>query len=128
MANNPETHDSRTALKNCFSVIAECRRVAMKRLPVNFFVVMFNDMVKTLLDEYDPYSDIVIQAWDYRKSRNYSSDPQFVDATMDIFENTLKKFDIDDPVVSKVYREFLTKTSYILYYIYHALANLKHLQ
>ena len=127
MANNPETYDSRTALKNGFSVISECRRVAMKRLPVNFFVVMFNDMVTAMLDEHDPYSDIVIQAWNYRKS-TYKSDPQFVDATMDIFDNTLKKFNIDDPVVSKVYREFVTKTGYMLSYIYCALANLKHLK
>lgn len=62
MANNPETYDSKTSLKNCFSVISECRRVVMKRLPVNFFVVMFDDMVKTMLDKDDPYSDIVIQA------------------------------------------------------------------
>lgn len=127
MANNPETYDCRVSLKNCFSVISECRRVAMNRLPVNFFVVMFDDMVKAMLDEHDPYSDIVIQAWDYRKSR-YSTDPQFVDATMDIFDNTLKKFDINDPVVSKVYREFLTRNGYVLTYVYFALANLKHLQ
>lgn len=127
MANNPETYECRVPLKNCFSVLSECRRVAMNRLPVNFFVVMFDDMVKTILDKHDPYSDIVIQAWNYRRSTG-KTDPQFIDATMDIFENTLKKFDIDDPVVSKVYREFLTKTGYILYYIYHALASLKHLQ
>lgn len=47
---------------------------------------------------------------------------------MDIFENTLKKFNIDDPVVSKVYREFLTKTRYVANYIYWALNNIKHLQ
>ena len=94
MANNPETYETRTSLKNCFSAISECRRVAMKRLPINFFVVMFDDMIKAMLDEHDPYSDIVIQAWDYRKSR-YSTDPQFVDATMDIFDNTLKKFNIN---------------------------------
>ena len=127
MANNPETYDSRTALKNCFSVISECRRVAMKRLPVNFFVVMFGDMVKAMLDEHDPYSDIVIQAWNYRRSTG-KTDPQYVDATMDIFENTLKKFDINDPVVSKVYREFLTNYGYVLTYIYFTLADLKHLQ
>lgn len=128
MVNNPETYDSRTALKNCFSVISECRRVAMKRLPVNFFVVMFDDMVKTMLDKDDPYSDIVIQAWNTRNQRNYASDPQFVDATMGIFNNTLKKFNIEDPVVSKVYREFLTKTRYVANYIYWTLNHLKHLQ
>lgn len=127
MANNPETYDGRTSLKNCFSVISECRRVAMKRLPVNFFVVMFNDMVKAMLDERDPYSDIVVQALDYRKA-NRVTDPQFIDATMDIFDNTLKKFNIDDPVVSKVYREFLTLKGYIPWYVYCAVSNLKHLQ
>lgn len=127
MANNPETYDCRTPLKNCFSTISECRRVAMNRLPVNFFVVMFDDMVKAMLDEHNPYSDIIIQAWDYRKLK-YSTDPQFVDATMDIFENTLKKFNINDQVASKVYREFLTKNGYVLTYIYFALANLKHLK
>jgi hypothetical protein len=127
MANNPETYDCRVALKNCFSVISECRRVAMNRLPVNFFVVMFDDMVKAMLDEHDPYSDIVVQAWNYRKSTR-NTDPQFIDATMDIFDNTLKKFNIDDPVVSKVYHEFLTKNGYVLTYIYFALANIKHLQ
>lgn len=127
MANNPETYDCRVALKNCFSVISECRRVAMKRLPVNFFVVMFNDMVKAMLDEHDPYSDIVVQAWNYRKSTR-NTDPQFIDATMDIFDNTLKKFNIDDPVVSKMYREYLTQKSYIQWYIYHAVSNIKHLQ
>ena len=127
MANNPETYDCRTSLKNCFSVISECRRVAMKRLPVNFFVVMFNDMVKALLDKYDPYSDIVVQAWNYRKS-NRTTDPQFIDATMDIFDNTLTKFNIDDPVVSKVYREYLTQKGYIPWYVYCAVSNIKHLQ
>lgn len=128
MANNPETYEYRTSLKNCFSVISECRRVAMRRLPVNFFVVMFDDMVTAMLDEHNPYSDIIIQAWDTRDQRNYYPDPQFVDATMDIFEDTLKKFDITDPVVSKVYREFLTNTRYIQNYVYFTLANLKHLK
>lgn len=127
MTNNPETYDCRTSLKNCFSVISECRRVAMKRLPVNFFVVMFDDMVKIMLDEHDPYSDIVVQAWNYRKTTR-NTDPQFIDSTMDIFDNTLKKFNIDDPVVSKVYREYLTQKSYIQWYIYHAVSNIKHLQ
>lgn len=127
MANNPETYECRTSLKNCFSVISECRRVAMRRLPVNFFVVMFDDMVKAMLDEHNPYSDIVIQAWNYRRSTG-KTDPQFIDATMDIFDNTLTKFNIDDPVVSKIYREFLTKSGYVLTYVYFALANLKHLQ
>lgn len=127
MANNPETYDGRISLKNCFSVISECRRVAIKRLPVNFFVVMFNGMVTAMLDEHNPYSEIVVQAWNYRHSK-YSTDPQFVDATMDIFENTLKKFDINDPIVSKVYRKFLTNNGYVLTYAYFALANLKHLK
>lgn len=126
MANNPETYECRTALKNCFSALSDCRRVAMKRLPVNFFVVMFNDIVKAILDKHDPYSDIVVQAYTYRKT-NRATDPQFIDATMDIFDNTLKKFNIDDPVVSKVYREFLTKTGYISWYIYCTVSNLKHL-
>lgn len=127
MANNPETYECRVVLKNCFSVLSECRRVAINKLPVNFFVVMFNDMVKAMLDEHDPYSDIVIQAWNYRKATR-NTDPQFIDATMDIFDNTLKKFNIDDPVVSKVYREYLTQKSYIQWYVYHAVSNIKHLQ
>lgn len=127
MANNPETYDCRVSLKTCFSVLSECRRIAMKRLPVNFFVVMFDDLIKAILDKYDPYSDIVIQAWTYRKSHR-ATDPQLIDATMDIFDNTLKKFNIDDPVVSKVYREFLTKTKYIPWYIYCTVSNIKHLQ
>ena len=127
MANNPETYDCRTSLKNCFSVLAECRRVAMNRLPVNFFVVMFDDMVKAMLDEHDPYSDIIVQAWNYRKSTR-NTDPQLIDATMDIFDNTLKKFNIDDPVVSKVYREYLTNTGHLPWYIYCAVSNIKHLQ
>ena len=127
MANNPETYNCRVALKNCFSVISECRRVAMNRLPVNFFVVMFDDMVKAMLDEHNPYSDIIVQAWDYRKSTS-TTDPQFIDATMDIFDNTLKKFDIDDPVVSKMYREYLTQKGCIPWYVYCAVSNIKHLQ
>jgi hypothetical protein len=126
MANNPETYVCRTSLKNCFSALSECRRVAMHRLPVNFFVVMFDDMVKAMVDEHDPYSDIVVQAWDYRKS-NHNTDPQFIDATMDIFDNTLKKFNIDDPVVSKVYREYLTTRGYISWYVYNTVSNIKHL-
>lgn len=128
MANNPETYECRTALKNCFSVLSECRRVAMNRLPVNFFIVMFNDLTQTLANNYNSYADIVIQAYKARRSGNYRPDPQYVDTTMDIFDNTLKKFNINDPVVSKVYREFLTKNGYVLTYIYSAVANLKHLR
>lgn len=127
MANNPETYDCRTSLKNCFSALSECRRVAMKRLPVNFFVVMFDNMVKAMVDEHDPYSDIVVQAWDYRRSTG-KTDSQFIDATMDIFDNTLKKFNIDDQVVSKVYREYLTTRGYILWYVYNTVSNIKHLE
>lgn len=127
MANNPETYTCRTPLKNCFSALSECKRVAMKRLPVNFFVVMFDDMVKAMIDENDPYSDIVLQAWDYRGYTN-KIDPQYIDATMDIFDNTLKKFNIEDPVVSKVYREYLTNTSYILWYVYCVMSNINYLR
>lgn len=127
MANNPETYSCRVALKNCFSVLAECRRIAMNRLPINFFVVMFDDMIKAMIDEHDPYSDIVVQAWDYRKS-NHTTDPQFIDATMNIFDNTLKKFNIDDPVISKVYREYLTQKGYIQWYVYNTVSNIHHLQ
>lgn len=125
MANNPETYICRTTLKNCFSVISECRRVAMKRLPINFFVVMFNGLTNALLNNENSYADVVIQAWDLKKKPPYKIAPQFIDATMDIFDNTLKKFNIDDPVVSKVYREFLTTRGYVLYYIYYALNDLK---
>ena len=125
MANNPETYDYRTVLKNGFSVISECRRVAMKRLPVNFFVVMFNDMVTAILDKDDLYSDIVVQAADYRRATN-QIEQQYIDATMDIFDNTLKKFNINDPVVSKVYREFITNTKWVLSYINSVVSVLKH--
>ena len=125
MANNPETYICRTTLKNCFSVISKCRRVAIKRLPVNFFVVMFNDLTHALLNNENSYADVVIQAWNFRKNPPYNIDPQFIDATMDIFDNTLKKFNINDPVVSKVYREFISGTSYVLYCIYYALNALK---
>ena len=127
MANNPETYAYRVALKECFSVISDCRRIALRSLPVNFFVVMFNDMVTAMLDEHDTYSDIILQARTYIQS-NRTVDPQFIDATMDIFDNTLKKFNIDDPGVSKVYREFLTKTKYVGNYIYWTLNKIKHLQ
>lgn len=125
MANNPKTYDCRVALKNGFSAISECRRVAMKRLPVNFFIVMFDDMVKAILDKDDPYSDIVKQALDYRWANN-KIEQQYIDATMDIFDNTLKKFNINDPVVSKVYREFITNTKWVLSYINSVVSVLKH--
>lgn len=97
----------------------------MKRLPVNFFVVMFNDMVTAILDKNDPYSDIVTQAVDYRWANN-KIEQQYIDATMDIFDNTLKKFNINDPVVSKVYREFITNTKWVLSYINSVVSVLKH--
>lgn len=128
MANNPETYDCRVALKECFSVLSECRRVALKRLPVNFFVVMFNNLIRALINNDNSYADIVIQAWSTRKQRNYQPESQFIDATMDIFDNTLKKFNIEDPIVSKVYREFLTRTRYVDSYIYRTVLNIKHLQ
>ena len=124
MANNPETYECRTSLKNCFSAILDCRRVAMRTLPRNFFVVMFNNMVDAILDSCNPYSDIVEQAIKYRKVNRGSVDPQFIDATMNIFENTLNRFNINDPRVIQVYREFLTNTGYITYYIYCAVQNL----
>ena len=123
MANNPETYECRTALKNCFSALSDCRRVAMRVLPVNFFVEMFTDMVNAILDSCNPYSDIVTQAIRYRKT-NGGVDPQFIDATMDIFDNTLNRFNINDPRVSRVYREFLTNTGYITYYINCVVENL----
>lgn len=125
MANNPETYNCRVAPKSGFSAISECRRVAMKRLPVNFFIVMFDDMVKAILDKDDPYSDIVKQALDYRWANN-KIEQQYIDATMDIYDNTLKKFNINDPVVSKVYREFITNTKWVLSYINSVVSVLKH--
>ena len=125
MANNPETYDCRVALKSGFSAISECKRVAMKRLPVNFFVVMFDDMVKAILDKDDPYSDIVKQALDYRCA-HHKIEQQYIDATMDIFDNTLKKFNINDPVVSKVYREFITNSKWVLAEINSVVSVLKH--
>lgn len=124
MANNPETYECRTALKNCFSALSDCRRVAMRVLPSNFFVEMFTDLVNSILDNCNPYSSIVTQAVEYRKISRGGVDPQFIDATMDIFDNTLKRFNINDPRVSQVYREFLTNTRYILYYIDSVVENL----
>ena len=124
MANNPETYDCRVALKNCFGVISECRRVALRILPINFFVIMFHEMVDAILDSCNPYSDIVTQAVEYRKTNRGGTDPQLVDATMEIFENTLEKFNIKDPRVVTVYREFLNTTGYITYYINCVVTNL----
>lgn len=111
MANNPKTYDCRTDLKNLFSTLSDCRRAALRELPVDFFVDFFRRIVVELKTSSD-YRDLCYQA--VRSSSSSKDRGIWRDATIDMFEQELKERDISNShIISEVYGEYLVGYYYI---------------
>lgn len=126
MANNPKTYDCRTDLKNLFSTLSDCRRAALRELPVDFFVGFFHRVVTKLRTSND-YRDLCHQAvLEFRTSRfsNSKYRDMWRDATIDILEQELEIRDISNShIISKVYEEYLSNYSYYIMVEFDRIAN-----
>ena len=117
MANNPITYDCRVDLKNLFSALSECRRAALRELPLDFFVDFFQRIVTELKTSND-YRGLCYQAflecWTDRSSKpTYRG--IWRDATIEIFEQELERRNISNSYrISEVYGEYLLDNYYVL--------------
>lgn len=130
MANNPKTYDNRVVLKNLFSVLSECRRAALRELPIDFFVHLFGRIVSELKHSYD-YRALCIQAWTsyYQSARAHKSTKtqdfiDWKDATLELFNEELKLQNVNNrDAISSVYEEYLLSYYYLLLLFKEAATN-----
>lgn len=126
MANNPKTYDCRVDLRNLFSALSDCRRVALRELPVDFFVGFFQRVVTNLRVSND-YRDICHQAVrEFRTGRFSNSNYRnmWIDATIDILEQELEIRDISNShIILKVYEEYLSNYAYYIMVEFDKVAN-----
>lgn len=121
MANNPKTYDNRVVLKNLFSTLSECRRAALRELPIDFFVHFFGRVISKLKHSYD-YRALCIQAWTsyYQSARAHKSTKtqdfiDWKDATLELFKEELELQNVNNiDAISSIYEEHLLSYYYIL--------------
>lgn len=121
MANNPKTYDNRVVLKNLFSALSECRRAALRELPIDFFVHFFGRVVSKLKHSYD-YRALCIQAWTsccQSVQAGKGAKIQYVldwkDATLKLFNEELELQNVNNrDAISSIYEEHLLSYYYIL--------------
>lgn len=126
-SNNPSTYNVRTPLKNLFSHLSECRRVALRVLPPDFFVTFFSKVVKAIIVDSN-YRDLIVQAYTQRVQRSnnaHIAQKDIVDVTIELLERTLEDYDIGhkEPII-QAYREFLSKSWYSLVILYETVNNI----
>ena len=126
-SNNPSTYNVRTPLKNLFSHLSECRRVALRVLPPDFFVTFFSKVVKAIRVDSN-YRDLIVQAYvqlGQRSNNAHIARKDVVDVTIEILERTLENYDIGhkEPII-QAYREFLSKSWYLLTLLYDTVNNI----
>lgn len=121
MVKNPKTYDNRVVLKNLFSALSECRRAALRELPIDFFVHLFGRIVSKLKHSYD-YRALCIQAWtSHRQSvrSGKGSKSQDVldwkDATLELFNEELELQNVNNrDAISSVYEEYISSSYWLL--------------
>lgn len=126
MANNPKTYDCRVDFKNLFYALSECRRAALRELPVDFFVGFFKRVVTNLRESND-YRDLCHQAVREFRTGIFSNSKyrdMWKDATIDILEQELEIRDISNShIILKVYEEYLLNYSYYIMVEFDRIAN-----
>ena len=126
-SNNPSTYNVRTTLKNLFSHLSECRRVALRVLPPDFFVVFFNRVVNAVKVDSN-YRDLIVQTYEQRVQRSNNARialKDLVDVTIELLERTLEDYDVEhkEPIV-RAYREFLSRSWYLSSLLYDTVKNI----
>lgn len=126
-SNNPSTYNVRTTLKNLFSHLSECRRIALRVLPPDFFVVFFNRVVNAVKVDSN-YRDLIVQAYEQRvqhSSNAHIAQKDVVDVTIELLERTLEDYDVGykEPII-QAYKEFLSKSWYTLVILYNTVKNI----
>ena len=116
--NYPLTYTTRTLFKALYSDFAGCRRRAVCEVPVDFFVHFVTNIIQEIKTNPD-YRDIISTTFQNRLSGDKT---QYLDATIEIFEQTLRDLNVEDfNHISIVYREFLNQAPYILSSLYSVL-------
>lgn len=121
MATNPKTYANRVVLKNLFSALSECRRAALRELPIDFFVPFFGKVVSKLKNSYD-YRALCIQAWtshrqSVRSGKGSTSQDvlDWKDATLELFNEELELQNVNNRnAISSVYEEYFLSSYYLL--------------
>lgn len=109
MANNPRTYDNRVLYKTALSLLAECKRAALRILPVDFFVHYFVRILKEIKYN-DNFRDVLAQFLQYywNSPQNKQATQDAVDILIELFEAELDTQNISNKeIISKTYREYL---------------------
>ena len=119
MANNPETYDARVEFKNAFSELSSCRRVALRVLPVDFFIHFYRNLIiriktdlnyRMILDQFK-----ICRSNRYQQTTLYQqAEEDAIDTTMETFNDTLNELNVTAIGVDAVYRNFLKNCPYAL--------------
>lgn len=122
MANNPVTYEYKCTFKDFLNSISYCKRVALRPLPVDFFVHFMCDLIVAMKNAYN-YRMLCIQNWDahlqYYKGIvdlriQQQAAQDWADCTVELFEQTAHKLNVPNiEPISKVYKEFLLSANWL---------------
>ena len=119
MANNPETYDARVEFKNAFSELSSCRRIALRVLPVDFFIHFYRNLIIRIKTDLN-YRMILDQFKICRSNRDQQTtlyqqaEEDAINTTMETFNDTLNELNVTAIGVDAVYRNFLKNCPYAL--------------
>lgn len=122
MANNPETYDARVEFKNAFSELSSCRRVALRVLPVDFFIHFYRNLIVRI--KTDLTYRMILEQFKICRSNRYQqttlykqAEEDAIETTMETFDDTLNELNVTALGVDAVYRNFLENYPYALVYL-----------
>lgn len=108
-SNKPQTYENRVVFKNALSALSECRRVALKTLPSDFFIhyfVRIINEIKTNPNFNDVLSQFHQYYWDVAHKQQVTQDA--ADMLVALLEEELDAQNIPNKeMISKTYGEFL---------------------
>ena len=123
----PSTYTVRTPLKNLFSHLSECRRVALRTLPTPFFVTFFGRVIDAVRTNVD-YRDLIKQAYEQRAQRDTNASiarEDMCNVTLEILDEVLDEYKIENkaPIIH-AYKEFLNRSWYFFVIMYEVINNI----
>lgn len=123
MANNPETYDARVVFKNAFSELSSCKRVALKVLPVDFFIHFYRNLIVRI--KTDLTYRMILEQFQTCRSSRYNQPAQYkqaetdaIETTMETFNDTLNELNVTAIGVDAIYKNFLENYPYALTTLY----------
>lgn len=117
----PATYITRVVLSDLFRSLSSCRLVALRTLPVEFFVVFFSKIIEHLKVKTH-YKETLNTAYEaiYSGPNWKPYFESWADETIDILETVLDNYNIENKfIIVTAYKKFLTSSTLCIRNMYY---------